>query len=127
MYSEVYSVMAHFAELDENNKVLRVIVVNNSDILDSEGNESEDIGKQFCINLLGGKWIQTSYNSSFRKNFAGIGSFYDENRDAFIPEKVFNSWVLNEETCLWESPLPRPDDNKKYDWNDDEMNWVERA
>ena len=127
MYSEVYIVMAHFAELDENNVVQRVIVVNNSDILDSEGNESEEIGKSFCSNLLGGNWIQTSYNSNFRKNFAGTGMIYRLDLDAFITPPMYSSWTLNEDTCQWEAPIEYPNDEKKYDWDDNEMKWVERA
>jgi hypothetical protein len=117
--------MAHFAELDENNKVLRVIVVNNSDILDSDGNESEQIGKQFCVDLLGGTWIQTSYNRSFRKNFAGVGINYDQQRDAFISDKPFPSWVLNESTCLWQAPQEKPMDGKKYMWDEELLCWNE--
>ena len=117
--------MAHFAELDSDNKVLRVIVVNNSDILDSNGNESEEVGKQFCVDLLGGNWIQTSYNRSFRKNFAGVGMTYDEERDAFIYNKPFDSWNLNENTCLWEAPVQKPVDGKRYSWDEDILSWVE--
>lgn len=118
--------MAHFAEIDENNVVSRVIVVNNSDILDENGNESEDIGKQFCNNLLGGNWIQTSYNRNFRKNFAGTGMIYRPDLDAFISTPMYGSWILNEETCQWEPPIPMPNDNKKYTWNDESQEWVER-
>jgi hypothetical protein len=77
--------MAHFAKIGENNIVEQVIVVNNSDILDSNGNESEAIGVQFCHDLLGGTWVQTSYNSSFRGVFAGVGFTYDEANDIFVP------------------------------------------
>jgi hypothetical protein len=117
--------MAHFAEIDENNKVVRVIVVNNSDILDSNGNESEQIGKQFCIDLLGGAWIQTSYNRSFRKNFAGVGMNYDQSRDAFILDKPFPSWILNEDKCIWEAPQEKTMDGKRYLWDEELLSWKE--
>jgi hypothetical protein len=76
--------MAHFAEIDDTNIVLRVIVVNNEDILDQDGNENEAIGAKFCHDLLGGRWIQTSYNNSFRGNYAGIGCLYDPIKDIFL-------------------------------------------
>jgi len=97
--------MAHFAELDENNIVLRVIVVHNNECKDQDGNENEAIGALFCHNLLGGRWKQTSYNSRIRKNYAGVNYKYDEQRDAFIPPKPYDFWVLNEETCTWEPPI----------------------
>jgi hypothetical protein len=103
--------MAHFVELDNDNNVLKVIVVDNNDILDENGNESEEIGINFCTRLLGGIWKQTSYNGNFRKNYAGIGYKYDEERDAFIPPKPFESWILNEETCQWVAPIPYPDED----------------
>jgi len=94
--------MAHFAQLDESNNVLQVIVVNNNELLDN-GIESEAKGIEFCQSLFGGNWVQTSYNNNFRKNYAGIGYFYDESKDAFIPPKPKNgNWILNEETCIWE-------------------------
>jgi hypothetical protein len=96
--------MAHFAELDNNNIVTRVIVVSNDDILDKNGNESEELGKQFCLQFGDGPWIQTSYNATFRKNYAGIGSTYDPQRDAFIPKQPRPDWVLDEETCRWRPP-----------------------
>ena len=97
--------MAHFAQI-ENNLVTQVIVVNNEDILDDLGNESEATGIQFCTDLLGGTWIQTSYNSSFRKNYAYTGDTYDAVKDAFIPVKPHPSCVFNEDTCRWETPDP---------------------
>ena len=117
--------MAHFAEIDNDNKVLTVIVVNNEDCLDQFGNESENVGAAFCHKLLGGHWVQTSYNNNYRKNYAGIGYKYDEERDAFIPPKPFNKWILNEDTCIWESPVPYPDDEKQYVWNDNKGVWEE--
>lgn len=117
--------MAHFAEIDQNNIVLRVIVVGNSDCLDENGIESEIVGINFCKSLLGenSRWIQTSYNNNFRKNFAGIGFSYDEDRDAFIPPKPFPSWILNEDSCLWEAPVPKPNDGTVYFWNEDILEW----
>jgi hypothetical protein len=115
--------MAHFAQL-ENNIVTNVIVVANETIIDENGNESEQKGKDFCSNLLGGTWIQTSYNSNFRKNFAGVGCTYDETLDAFISPKPFNSWLLNETTCQWEAPTPYPADGNFYTWNEENLNWV---
>lgn len=123
--------MAHFAELGENNVVLRVIVVANSDTADENGNEVEEIGATFCRNLLGGTWKQTSYNGNFRKNYAGIGYTFDSGRNAFIPPKPFNSWLLNETTCNWEAPVALPQDAgtgdppKFYRWDEDTVNWVE--
>ena len=116
--------MAHFAEIGLNNVVLRVIVVANEELLDN-GQESEAKGAEFCRNLLGGTWVQTSYNGSFRKNFAGIGFTYDQNRDVFIPPKPYPSWNLNEETCQWEAPVPMPQDGKNYTWDEPTTNWVE--
>lgn len=114
--------MAHFAEIGEDNVVLRVIVVADKDTSDAEGNEVESIGADFCRNLLGGTWKKTSYNANMRKNYAGIGFTYDSQRDAFIPPKPFPSWILNEETCRWESPVPFPSDGGLYTW--DEANGV---
>jgi len=96
--------MAHFAKLDENNIVLEVNVVDNSKLIDENGNESEQIGINFLINWSNGysNWKQTSYNGTFRKNYAGIGYTYDGERDAFIPPKLKEDCILNEETCNWE-------------------------
>lgn len=100
--------MAHFAELDANNVVLRVIVVGNKDTADANGVEKESIGVAFCERLFGGTWIQTSYNANFRKNYAGIGYTYDATRDAFIPPKPDGDCTLNEQTCQWEVTAPTP-------------------
>ena len=119
--------MAHFARLNDKNIVENVIVVNNDVLLDENGIEQEKLGIDFCKFLFNyEKFKQTSYNSSFRKNFAGIGYFYDENRDAFIPEKPFNSWILNEETCQWEAPVKYPENVSEddfYTWNENTLNW----
>lgn len=117
--------MAHFAELDINNTVIQVIVVNNNELLDENGKESEEKGIQFCQLLFGGNWKQTSYNGTIRKNYAGIGFTYDSERDAFIAPKPFNSWILNEETCVWEAPIPKPTDDKLYIWHEDSQQWIE--
>jgi len=116
--------MAHFAKIVDG-IVTDVIVVDNSDILDADGNESEEVGKAFCTNLLGGNWVQTSYNSNFRKNYAAIGDTYDEDRDAFIGGRAFLSWVLNETNCKYEAPVEYPSDTEnQYVWDEDTLKWV---
>lgn len=117
--------MAHFAELDENNVVLRVIVVSNADALDENGSESETVGAVFCQNLFGGTWVQTSYNGNIRKNYAGVGYTYDAALDAFVPPKIYPSWVLNSDTAQWEAPVPMPSDGKRYRWDEPTVSWVE--
>jgi len=120
--------MAHFAELDTDNIVIQVIVINNEDILDSNGNESEDIGISFCQDLFGSdtNWKQTSYNNTFRKNYAGIGYTYDETRDAFIAPKPYPSFVLNEDTCQWEAPVSYPVTlpGEVYTWDEETIQWI---
>lgn len=96
--------MAHFAEIGLNNTVLRVIVVSNNELLDENHIEQESKGADFCRSLFGGTWLQTSYNGTIRKNFAGAGFTYDSAKDAFIPPKPSEYWVLNEGTCQWEAP-----------------------
>ena len=121
--------MAHFAELDSNNVVLRVIVVGNKDTADASGVEKEHIGAAFCERLFGGNWKQTSYNGNKRKNYAGIGYTFDATRDAFIPPKPFNSWVLVEDTCQWKAPIDMPADAgtgeppKRYTWDEATVSW----
>ena len=117
--------MAHFAQLNEENIVTQVIVVANQDTADKDGVENEAIGIEFCTNLLGGRWVQTSYNANIRKNYAGIGYKYDATLDAFIPPQPFQSWTLNEETAQWEAPTPYPDDGKRYSWDEATTSWVE--
>ncbi len=114
--------MAHFAELDENNAVLRVIVVANEDTADEEGNEAEAIGVKFCSELLGGTWRQTSYNHTFRRRFAGIGYTYDADRDAFITPQPFGSWSLDE-NHNWQPPTAYPDDGNPYVWDEEAGQW----
>lgn len=117
--------MAHFAEIDQNNTVLRVIVVENKDTSTPDGTEVESIGVSFCQRLFGGNWVKTSYNGNIRKNYAGVGYTYDLSRDAFIPPKPFNSWVLNNDTAQWKAPTPMPTDGKKYSWDEATTAWVE--
>lgn len=131
--------MAHWAEIDENNKVIRVAI---------GSNEEPDEGESFFINVLGGTWIQASINTTggihytgeldengnripsetqtkaLRKNYPGIGFTYDEERDAFIPPKPFESWLLNEDTCLWEAPVAYPEDGNAYTWDEESGAWV---
>ena len=116
--------MAHFAQLNETNVVIQVIVVNNDEIL-VNGVESEDKGIEFCKSIFGQdtRWAQTSYNGSFRKNFAGIGMRYDQILDGFIENKPYPSWSLNESTCKWEAPTPCPTDDNGYFWNEDFQQW----
>jgi hypothetical protein len=108
--------MAHFAELDENNIVLQVLVTDN---------DFPNEGYDWLVETFGGRWVQTSYNATIRKNFAGIGFSYDETRDAFIPPKPFDSWLLNEDTCIWEAPKPYPTDGKLYNWDEESQEWIE--
>ena len=126
--------MASFAKIGMNGKVIAVHSVVNEVLHDSNGIEREDIGIDFLTKLHGWSiWKQTSYNTHagvhlsggtpLRKNHAGIGYTYDEDRDAFIPKKPFNSWVLNETTCLWESPVAYPNDGQNYTWNEQNQTW----
>lgn len=118
--------MAHWAEIDENNIVLRVTV---------GSNDEPDEGYQWLIDNLGGTWLKTSYNTlggihltggiPFRKNYAGVGYTYDINKDAFIPPKPFESWLLNEDSCQWEAPIPMPQDEKLYLWDEATLSWIE--
>jgi len=117
--------MAHFAQLDKYNVVTQVIVVHNNELMDN-GVESEAKGISFCKLLYGANttWKQTSYNGKFRKNYASIGYTYDEQRDAFIPPKPFESWILNETVYHWNSPVPKPTDGNNYRWDEETISWV---
>ena len=119
--------MAHYAEIDENNIVLRVMVVNNEDIIDPEtGEESETTGVAFCKEQWGGNWVKTSYNHNIRKRYAGIRYSYNEELDAFVLPKPFESWVLNSETAEWESPIgPAPDVTEEDRRTDSRYAWDE--
>ena len=105
--------MAHWAQIDENNTVIRVTVGNN---------DEPDEGYQWLVDNLGGTWVQTSYNGNVRKNFAGIGYTYDETRDAFIPPQPYPSWVIDEGTCQWVAPVPKPDGD--YVWDEQAGDWI---
>ena len=112
--------MAHFATLNESNIVIRVEVINNDVILDGDGVEQEQLGKDFLTSLYGaGNYVQTSYNNNIRKNYASRGYTYDLGRDAFIEPKPYPSWTLVEDTCRWTAPIVRPDDGKMYTWDED--------
>lgn len=120
--------MANFAELNEDNKVIRVLVVNNWDINDMENNyskETEDNGIRFLKQMFGEntKWIQTSYNNNFRVRYASIGDTYDETLDIFVKPKLYSSWILNQSTYEWEPPLPKPEDGNLYFWNENIQDW----
>jgi hypothetical protein len=121
--------MAYFAKLGTGNIVEQVISINNSVITDNNGVEQEQLGNDFINKLYNTRdvWKQTSYNNNIRKNFAGIGYQYDQTRDAFIPPKPYNSWILNENTCQWEAPVAEPttqlEDNQYYSWNESIINW----
>jgi hypothetical protein len=111
--------LSHWAEIDQNNIVLRVLVGDNSE---------PDEGEAF-MNSLGGTWVKTSYNAAtngFRKNYAGINYTYDPIRDAFIAPKPYESWLLEEETCQWKAPIEMPTDDKMYVWDETSVNWVEQ-
>ncbi len=103
--------MAHYAKV--NNGIVEQIIVAEVEFFDT------------FIDSSPGEWIQTSYNNNIRKNYAGVGFTYDSTRDAFIPPKPYPSWVLNEDTCQYDSPVPYPDDDKRYEWNEETTNWKE--
>ena len=125
--------MAHFAEIDSNNVVLRVIVVDNKDTSTPDGTEVESIGVAFCQRLFGGIWLKTSYTGNIRKNYAGMGYTYNAGLNAFVPPKPFASWVLNDTTAQWEAPTSMPSDAgtgeppKRYTWDEATTSWVEAA
>lgn len=126
--------MAHFCKLDENNIVTFIVVGRDED----NGKEDElslrtgDVYKQTSYNTRGGIYYDSitglpgeDQSKAFRKNYAGIGYLYDKNRDAFIPPKPFNSWILDESSCLWNSPVPYPNDGKRYSWDENSLLWIE--
>jgi len=121
--------MAHFARLDDDNTVTQVIVVSNTDTSDAMGVEKEYIGQAFCERLFGGRWVQTSYNARFRKNYAGLGYRYHEDIDAFVPPRPFASWILDDDTAQWKSPVPVPEDDgmgdppRRYVWDEATVSW----
>lgn len=117
--------MAYFAQLDENNIVLQVVVVKDNVIGDATFPDSEQSGIDFCKSLYGEQtvWVQTSPEKSFRKHFAGVGYKYNTSLDAFIPQKPYNSWVLNPEELIWEAPIELPDEYNSYVWDEDNLSW----
>ncbi len=124
-FNYILKIMAHFAKLDENNLVLEVNCLDNNELL-VDGVEVEAKGIAFLTMWSGGyyNWKQTSYNGNFRKNYAGIGYIYDSTRDAFIAPKPYPSWLLDEQTCQWVAPIPMPDDEKPYNWDENTISWV---
>jgi len=118
--------MAHFAKIGSDNVVIRVHVLNNEVIM-KDGEEDEATGVEFLQNLYKNTdtYIQTSYNSNFRKNYAGVGFTYDQTKDAFIAPQPFPSWELDEDTCRWQAPTARPDDDKMYGWDEASTSWKE--
>ncbi len=125
--------MAHFVEIDSKKQVIKVLVLEDKDTQDVNGDEVESIGAKYLEDTFGGTWLRTSYNTiagehvkggtPFRINYAGIGFIYDEAKDAFIPPQPFSSWTLNKNTCQWESPIEYPNDGKDYTWNEDTKSW----
>jgi hypothetical protein len=101
--------MSHFAKVEKN--IVTKVIVAEPDFFDT------------FVDTSPGEWIETSYDGSIRKNYAGIGYSYDKVRDAFIPPKPYPSWILNEDTCLWDAPVDMPDDDNKYTWNEETTNW----
>jgi len=132
--------MAHFAKIGINSKVITVNVVNNSDLLNGDGVEDEEVGRQFLENIHGWPlWVQTSYNTHagvhkngktpLRKNYAGIGHIWDEDKDMFYVKQPYASWSLNESTGVWDPPTPMPETETdgvpdRYDWNESTTSWV---
>lgn len=116
--------MASFAELNDQNIVLRVVKISNDAILDDFGKEKEGIGVAFCKKTFGGgRWVQCSAMAAFRRHFPSAGWSYDPDRDAFIGKKPYDNWVLNEQTLLYEPPVPYPSDGKIYIWNQSSGAW----
>jgi hypothetical protein len=124
--------MAHFAQIGYENKVLRVSVVRNEDILDANGDESEEVGIQFLKSIHGQttNWLQTSYNGNFRYRYAGIGMVYNNQYDVFLQPQPYQSWTLNTETFEWDPPIPEPELTEEqkesgsyYEWNEETQEW----
>ena len=122
--------MAHYAFLNSNNIVTEVITGVDENVIQTDLNGTQVGGtseawETFYGNFRNQTCKRTSYNGNYRKNYAGIGYTYDPERDAFIAPKPFNKWILNEETCQWEAPIPYPTDDKRYVWNDNQGEWEE--
>jgi len=128
--------MAHYAQIDENNIVVQVIVVGDSDCHDANGVEQESIGEEFCTRIFGGVWKKTSYNTvsgthlkgdvALRGNYAAIGYVYDADHDVFYPPKPFPSWTISAPNWQWQAPVPRPisgPENELYSWNEETKSW----
>lgn len=118
--------MAHFARI-KNSQVIRVHVVNNEVITDENGVEQEELGKKFLAELhgvLAEEFVQCSYNSNFRAHYPALGYTYDLESDVFIPPQPYSSWILNTENYIWEPPIPRPDGDGYYAWDDLSIQWV---
>jgi hypothetical protein len=118
--------MAHFAKLDENNKVIQVIEISDSELLDN-GVESEAKGIAYCVSQHGGNWKQTHQLGMIRANFADVDFTYDASRDAFISPKPYDSWVLDESVCRWTAPTAMPADGKSYIWDEPNLIWKDSA
>lgn len=110
--------MAYFAKIDENSIVTQVIFV------DNENAPDEEIGANYCNSVIPGNWIKTSYNSRIRKNYAGVGYFYNKELDAFIPPKPFESWSLDEDRCVWISPIEKPTTGEWF-WDEESVSWIQ--
>lgn len=117
--------MAHFAQIDNNNIVVQVIVVDNQNLIDANGGESEATGIAYIESILGTdmSWVQTSYNGNFRNKYAGIGYYYDQQKDAFISPQPFESWTLDSSGLNWIPPVPYPEDGNVYQWNEKVGYW----
>jgi len=128
--------MAHFAQIDSNNKVIQVIVVDTKDTSTADGIEKESIGEAFCERLFGGTWKKTSYNTQANKhtsggtplrgNYAGIGYNYDPTHDVFYPPSPFPSWTISATDWQWAAPTPMPTDGKLYSWDETAQSWIEQ-
>jgi hypothetical protein len=123
--------MAHFAKLDLNNRVITVLAGKDGDLEEDLCAQTGEIYKQTSYNTRGGVYytpgtsnVDPDQSKAFRKNYACIGGYYDETLDAFIPPKFYESWVLDSETCLWKSSIPKPDDGYEYVWNETLLQWV---
>lgn len=121
--------MAHFAQLDHNNIVKQVIVISNDDMLNQNGLEDENIGINLCKQLVEDEtsiWKQTSYNSKFRHQYAGIGDLYLEEYDAFVDKKPYDSWILNTSTLQWDPPVPYPENYSEFihSWDEQNLSWI---
>jgi len=124
--------MAHFARLDHNNMVINVVKVNDSDCVDNQGQENEQVGIAFLQNLFGAdtQWLQTSYNNNFRKHYACIGYYYDTELDAFISPKPYPSWIFNSVSLAWDPPVPPPEDITEtfnYEWDEINQSWQPKS